>query len=52
MKRIFQTESTTKIKPYADDSKVLADIKDWDVIRLQDDLSSFFQWSEDWIIQS
>ena len=41
-----------KIKLYADDSKILAVIKDWgDAIRLQDDLSSICQWSEDWLMQ-
>ena len=34
-----------KIKLYADDSKILAVIKDWeDAIRLQDNLSSICQW--------
>ena len=46
-KRGFGFSDNNKIKLYADDSKILKVIKDWeDAIRLQDDFSSIYQWSE------
>ena len=41
-----------QVKLYADDSKILAVIKDWeDSTNLQKDLSSICEWSNDWLMQ-
>ena len=41
-----------QVKLYADDSKIMAVIKDWeDATNLQNDLSSICEWSKDWMMQ-
>ena len=41
-----------RVKLYADDSKILAVIKNWeDATNVQKDLSSICEWSNDWLMQ-
>ena len=41
-----------RVKLYADDSKILAVIKNWEnATNVQKDLSSICEWSNDWLMQ-